>query len=99
MSSPSRSIRASEPSRRGCVSIDQVKAFRCRVCSNPLYFENSLCVSCGTGLGYSRLEREIGDALFLSINTVKGYVKSLYRKLDVGTRQDAVQRARALKLI
>jgi LuxR family maltose regulon positive regulatory protein len=47
----------------------------------------------------SASQREIGSALFLSINTVKGYAKSLYRKLDVGTRQDAVQRARELKLI
>ncbi|WP_137842997.1 putative zinc-binding metallopeptidase [Microbacterium sp. 2FI] len=36
-----------------------MKAYRCRVCSSPLYFENSICVSCGTGLGYSRAEREI----------------------------------------
>ena len=50
-------------------------------------------------LAGSANQREIGAALFLSINTVKGYAKSLYRKLDVGTRQDAVERARALKLI
>jgi hypothetical protein len=36
-----------------------VKAYRCRVCDNPLHFENSLCVSCGTSLGYSRAERAI----------------------------------------
>ena len=36
-----------------------MKAYRCRVCDNPLYFENSLCVSCGTSLGYSRAERAI----------------------------------------
>jgi LuxR family maltose regulon positive regulatory protein len=44
-------------------------------------------------------QREIGAALFLSINTVKGYAKSLYRKLDVPTRQDAVDRGRELGLI
>ncbi len=44
-------------------------------------------------------QREIGAALFLSINTVKGYTKALYRKLDVATRQDAVDRARGLGLI
>jgi len=44
-------------------------------------------------------QREIGAALFLSINTVKGYAKSLYRKLDVTTRQEAVERGRALSLI
>ncbi len=36
-----------------------MKAFRCRVCDNPLHFENSLCVSCGTSLGFSRQERAI----------------------------------------
>ncbi len=36
-----------------------VKAFVCRVCGNPLYLENSVCMSCGTALGYSREEREI----------------------------------------
>ena len=36
-----------------------MKSYRCRVCDNPLYFENSVCVSCGTALGYSRAERAI----------------------------------------
>jgi LuxR family transcriptional regulator, maltose regulon positive regulatory protein len=44
-------------------------------------------------------QREIGAALYLSINTVKGYTRSLYRKLGVVTRQDAVREARALDLI
>jgi LuxR family transcriptional regulator, maltose regulon positive regulatory protein len=44
-------------------------------------------------------QREIGAALYLSINTVKGYTKSLYRKLGVATRQDAVRAARELGLI
>jgi LuxR family maltose regulon positive regulatory protein len=44
-------------------------------------------------------QREIGAAMFISLNTVKGYTKSLYRKLDVTSRQAAVQRGRALGLI
>ena len=44
-------------------------------------------------------QREIGAALFLSINTVKAYNKSLYRKLSVSGRQDAVRAARRLGLI
>ena len=44
-------------------------------------------------------QREIGANLFLSINTVKGYTKVLYRKLGVATRHDAVQQARLLGLI
>lgn len=36
-----------------------MRAFRCRVCDNQLFFENSLCVACGTALGFSRGERAI----------------------------------------
>jgi LuxR family maltose regulon positive regulatory protein len=43
--------------------------------------------------------REIGDEMYLSINTVKGYTKSLYRKLGVVTRADAVRRGHELGLI
>jgi LuxR family maltose regulon positive regulatory protein len=43
--------------------------------------------------------REIGAEMYLSINTVKGYTKSLYRKLDVVTRADAVRRGHELGLI
>jgi LuxR family maltose regulon positive regulatory protein len=44
-------------------------------------------------------QREIGAAMFLSINTVKAYNKSLYRKLGVASRHDAVAAARHLGLI
>ena len=44
-------------------------------------------------------QREIGAALFLSINTVKAYNKSLYRKLGVASRSEAVAAARELGLI
>lgn len=47
----------------------------------------------------SAIQREIGAALFLSINTVKAYNKSLYRKLGVASRHDAVTAARDLGLI
>ncbi|CAN5208701.1 MAG: zinc-binding metallopeptidase family protein [Nocardioides sp.] len=33
--------------------------FSCRVCGNQLFFENTVCVSCGSGLAYSRNERAI----------------------------------------
>ena len=36
-----------------------MKSFRCRACDNQLFFENSVCVSCGSALGFSREERAI----------------------------------------
>ncbi|WP_344415450.1 helix-turn-helix transcriptional regulator [Pseudonocardia ailaonensis] len=50
-------------------------------------------------LAGSATQREIGAALFLSVNTVKAYNRSLYRKLGVSSRQDAVRTARRLGLI
>jgi LuxR family maltose regulon positive regulatory protein len=47
-------------------------------------------------LGSGLTEREIARELFLSFNTVHSHVKSLYRKLGVSSRADAVERARAL---
>ena len=44
-------------------------------------------------------QREIGAELFLSINTVKTHSRSIYRKLDVAARDEAVGRARKLGLI
>ena len=43
--------------------------------------------------------REIGGKLFLSPNTVRTHTRSIYRKLSVGSRTDAVARAEALDLL
>ena len=40
-------------------------------------------------------EREIGQELFLSFHTVHSHVKSIYRKLGVSSRADALATARA----
>ena len=50
-------------------------------------------------LATSLTQREIGEALYVSFNTVKTHVKSVFRKLDVGSRRDAVARARELRLL
>jgi len=47
----------------------------------------------------SATQREIGAALYLSLNTIKAYNKNLYRKLGVNSRHDAVAVARQLGLI
>lgn len=44
-------------------------------------------------------KREVADALYLSVNTVKAHTKRLYAKLDVHTRRAAVDRARQLGLL
>jgi LuxR family maltose regulon positive regulatory protein len=42
---------------------------------------------------------QIAADLFVSVNTVKTHTKSVYRKLAVNRRHDAVQRARELGLL
>ena len=42
---------------------------------------------------------EIGRELFLSPHTIKSHSKSIYRKLDASTRDQAVTRARELGLL
>jgi LuxR family maltose regulon positive regulatory protein len=44
-------------------------------------------------------QREIGSELYISLNTVKGHVRSIFRKLGVATRAEAVARGRELGLI
>ncbi|MGW3955625.1 helix-turn-helix domain-containing protein, partial [Streptomyces sp. NPDC004752] len=42
---------------------------------------------------------EIAADLYVSVNTVKTHLKSVYRKLAVNRRADAVRRARELRLL
>src|SRR4029450_13041609 len=44
-------------------------------------------------------QREIGAELYVSLNPVKSHPRSVFRKLGVASRADAVERARALGLI
>ncbi|MEU2779395.1 helix-turn-helix transcriptional regulator, partial [Streptomyces sp. NPDC007162] len=43
--------------------------------------------------------QEIAADLYVSVNTVKTHLKSVYRKLGVGRRGDAVRRARERGLL
>ena len=44
-------------------------------------------------------QREIGDALYVSLNTVKSHTRRIFAKLGVSGREDAVRRARDLGLL
>jgi LuxR family maltose regulon positive regulatory protein len=56
-----------------------------------------LAVLRGLAAGMSR--REIGDDLYISLNTVKTHTRELYRKLGARSRAEAVERAEALELL
>lgn len=47
--------------------------------------------------GYTN--REIAERLFIGRNTVKWYLRKLYRTLGVSTRDDCVRRAKSLKVL
>src|SRR5205823_4360006 len=44
-------------------------------------------------------QREIGEALYVSLNTVKTHARGIFRKLEASDRDEAVARARELGLI
>jgi LuxR family maltose regulon positive regulatory protein len=50
-------------------------------------------------LGGELSRREIADALFVSLDTVKTHIRGIYRKLGASTREEAVERARELRLL
>lgn len=49
-------------------------------------------------IAQGRSNREIALQLVLSLNTVKGYTRSIYQKLDVHSRTQAIAKARELGL-
>lgn len=57
--------------------------------------EIEVLANLATGLTYE----EIGQQLFLSLNTVQFHVKNIYRKLLVNKRVQAIEKARELHLI
>lgn len=50
-------------------------------------------------LADGRTNKEMAQAMFVSVNTIKSHLKSIYGKLNVNNRREAVSRARLLHLI
>lgn len=50
-------------------------------------------MACGQG------NQQIADGLYISLSTVKTHINNLFRKLDAGDRDTALQAARTLKLV
>ncbi len=50
-------------------------------------------------LDEGRTKRDIGRALYLSYNTIHSHTKSIYRKLDACSREQALAQAREIQLI
>jgi LuxR family maltose regulon positive regulatory protein len=50
-------------------------------------------------LATDRTQREIGEALYVSLNTVKTHTRHIFRKLGATGREDAVRHARATGLL
>lgn len=51
------------------------------------------------GLAQGLTNQQLADASFLSVNTIKTHLKSVYRKLLVKNRSEAVAKAKNLKLL
>jgi LuxR family maltose regulon positive regulatory protein len=66
-----------------------------RVLEQPSAAELAVLRCLATGLS----RREIGEQLYISLNTVKTHTRELYRKLDATSRTDAIARAEALGLL
>jgi LuxR family transcriptional regulator, maltose regulon positive regulatory protein len=64
---------------------------------DSLLSERELDVLQGLAQGLSY--EEIGQHLFLSLNTIQFHVKSIYRKLQVNKRVHAIEKAREIRLI
>jgi LuxR family maltose regulon positive regulatory protein len=54
---------------------------------------------CGDGWRGAGRVQEIGERLYVSLNTVKTHQRAVYRKLNVEHRNAAVSRARELDLL
>jgi LuxR family transcriptional regulator, maltose regulon positive regulatory protein len=67
----------------------------CHLVENPSPAELAVLRYLATGLS----RREIGEQMYISLNTVKAHSRALYRKLGASSRAEAVARAEALGLL
>jgi FixJ family two-component response regulator len=68
----------------------------------PLSCQNGFCGKysfTSSWVANGRTYQEIAQTMFVSVNTVKSHLKSIYGKLSVHNRREAVAQARVLHLI
>jgi LuxR family maltose regulon positive regulatory protein len=75
--------------------LEAARAGADKVVEQPTFAELSVLRLLATDLS----QREIGNELFLSMNTVKTHTRSIFGNLGVNSRQAAVRRANTLGLI
>jgi LuxR family transcriptional regulator, maltose regulon positive regulatory protein len=77
------------------LNLARAKGERCHLVEEPSPAELAVLRSLAAGLS----RREIGEQLYISLNTVKTHTRELYRKLAASSRSDALARAEALDLL
>ena len=77
------------------LNLTRAKSEQCHLVEEPSPAELAVLRSLAAG----RSRREIGDQLYISLNTVKTHTRELYRKLAASSRSDALARAEALGLL
>ena len=77
------------------LNLARAKGEECHLVEEPSPAELAVLRSLAAGLS----RRQIGEQLYISLNTVNTHTRELYRKLDAGSRADAVAHAEALGLL
>ena len=77
------------------LDVTRAKGEECHLVEEPSPAELAVLRSLAAGLS----RRQIGEQLYISLNTVKTHTRELYRKLGASSRNNALARAEALDLL
>ncbi|MEZ4696491.1 MAG: LuxR C-terminal-related transcriptional regulator [Rhodothermales bacterium] len=91
-----RRIPGDEPKQPFTIAIDKLENDKSRPSPEMLSHRETEVLAL-IAAGYAN--KEIADLLSLTLNTVKVHTRNIYRKLDVGSRTQAISRAKSLKIL